>query len=165
MREELWLIAYDSVRSGAVNPAAMRTQAFLRVMMCIAAGLGEGLLVAEGVDGVESGGAACGHEAEEDADGGGEGEGDDVDFGIEEEGCADDIGEDFAKDVGEADAGDAADAGEGDGFDEELEEDFAGACADGEADADFAGALGDGDEHDVHDADAADEEADAGDRA
>ena len=60
---------------------------------------------------------------------------------------------------------DAADAGERDGLDEELEQHLAGAGADGEADADLAGALGDGDEHDVHDADAADEQADAGHRA
>ena len=34
---------------------------------------------------------------------------------------------------------------------------------DGHADADLAGPLGDGDQHDVHDADAADQQADAGD--
>ena len=39
------------------------------------------------------------------------------------------------------------------------------ARADGEADADLAGALGDADEHDVHDADAADEQRNAGDGA
>ena len=47
----------------------------------------------ERLDGIEAGGAAGGHEAEEDADGGGEDEGDDVDFRIEEERRADDFGE------------------------------------------------------------------------
>ncbi len=37
--------------------------------------------------------------------------------------------------------------------------------ADGLADADFAGPLGDRYQHDVHDADAADEQRDAGDAA
>ncbi len=44
-----------------------------------------------------------------------------------------------------------------------MEEDVAGGGADGFADADFVGAFGDGDEHDVHDADAADDEGDASD--
>ena len=39
------------------------------------------------------------------------------------------------------------------------------AGADGQADADLARPLGDRDEHDVHDADAADEQRNAGDRA
>ncbi len=39
-----------------------------------------------------------------------------------------------------------------------------GLGADGEADADLARPLGHRDQHDVHDADAADEQADAGDR-
>ena len=38
-------------------------------------------------------------------------------------------------------------------------------CADGPADADLAGPLGDRGQHDVHDADAADEQADARDGA
>jgi hypothetical protein len=44
-------------------------------------------------------------------------------------------------------------------------EHIAAVRADGEADADLAGALGDGDEHDVHDADAADDERNASDGA
>ena len=51
-----------------------------------------------------------------------------------------------------------------DGFGEELADDIEAAGADGAADADFAGALHDGGEHDVHDADAADEQRDGGDR-
>jgi len=53
----------------------------------------------------------------------------------------------------EADA--AADEGDDGGLGEELAADVASGGAEGFADADLAGALGDGDEHDVHDADAA----------
>ena len=57
----------------------------------------------------------------------------------------------------------AADHREHDGLDEELHEDVALARADRHADADLARPLGDAHEHDVHDADAADEQADRGD--
>ena len=46
------------------------------------------------------------------------------------------------------------------GLDEELHQDVALARADRHADADLARPLGDAHEHDVHDADAADEQAD-----
>src|SRR5690606_14978646 len=65
--------------------------------------------------------------------------------------------------AGQAD-GPAGEA-EGDGLDEELDEDDGGPGADGLAEADLSGAFADADEHDVHDADAADEEADADDAA
>ena len=48
-------------------------------------------------------------------------------------------------------------------FGEELEKDVAVVCADGFAQADFSCAFGYGDEHDVHNADAADQEADGAD--
>ena len=118
--------------------------------------------MAQGIDGIEAGGAAGGHEAEEDADGSGEDEGDDVDLRIKQKWRADDFGEGHAEGVGEGDADDAADAGEGDGLDEELQQDLPRTGTDGKADADLAGALGDGDEHDIHDAYAADEQAHAG---
>ena len=121
--------------------------------------------MSEGVDGVEAGGAASGHESEEDADGCREGKGDDVDFWIEQEGGSDHAGQRIAQAVGEGDAGHAADAGEGDCLDEKLEQYFAGPRSDGEADPDLAGSFGDGDEHDIHDADASDEQADPCDRA
>ena len=53
---------------------------------------------------------------------------------------------------------DAPEHAEHDGFDEELHKDRAAVGADGLSDADFARALRDGDEHDVHNADAADKE-------
>ena len=83
------------------------------------------LFVAEGIDGIEAGGATGGHEAEEDADGGGEDEGEDVDFRIKEEGGTDDFCKGDAQAVGKEDAGDSTDAGEGDGLDEKLEQDLA----------------------------------------
>ena len=49
-----------------------------------------------------------------------------------------------------------------DGFDEELQADVARLGAHGDANADLAGAFGDADEHDVHDADAADHQRNAG---
>ncbi len=51
--------------------------------------------------------------------------------------------------------------GEDNGFDEELAQDIAFAGADGHADSDVAARLRHGDEHDIHDADAADDQRDA----
>ena len=59
----------------------------------------------------------------------------------------------------------AADAGEHDRLDQELLGDVAPLGAQGAADADLAGPLGHGRQHDVHDADAADQQRDGGDRA
>ena len=55
--------------------------------------------------------------------------------------------------------------GEHDRLDQELLGDVAPLGAQGAADADLAGPLGDGRQHDVHDADAADQQRDRGDRA
>ena len=60
----------------------------------------------------------------------------------------------------EGDADQSAESGERHRFGEELPDDIAPTRANGFANADFAGALGDGHQHDVHDADAADEQAD-----
>src|ERR1051326_4284361 len=65
--------------------------------------------------------------------------------------------------AGDADA--AAEAGKDDRFDEELQQDVAAPRADGLSDADLARPLRHRDEHDVHDADAADEQGDADDRS
>ena len=65
----------------------------------------------------------------------------------------------------EGDAEQAADAGEHDRLDQELLGDVAPLGPQGAADADLAGPLGDGRQHDVHDADAADQQRDRGDRA
>ena len=54
--------------------------------------------------------------------------------------------------------GDAADESDDGGFGQELAADVDGGGAQGFADTDLAGALGDGDQHDVHDADAAERE-------
>ena len=65
----------------------------------------------------------------------------------------------------ENNADNAAAAADNRRLDEKLPDNIALACADCHADADFARALGDGYEHDVHNADAADEKRNAGDAA
>jgi hypothetical protein len=47
-------------------------------------------------------------------------------------------------------------------LDQELQQHLALQRTDGQAQADFAGTFGDADQHDVHDADAADQQADRG---
>src|SRR5688500_7402992 len=118
----------------------------------------ENLFVPEGVDGVEFGGFAGGVEAEEDADGDGGGEGDDDRAAGDGGGPFEEAGHEFGDDHTEGDAKQAAKNAEGDRFGEKLQQDIVAARADREADADLAGAFGDADEHDVHNADAADEE-------
>ncbi len=118
------------------------------------------LLVAEGFDGVEVGGFPGGVDAEDQADGAGADEGEQhpehADAGRDEEVNGQ------GKSGAEEDADDAADRAEHDGFKGELQQDGLFGCADRFSDADLASALGDGDEHDVHHADAADDEADGG---
>ena len=122
------------------------------------AGGRNGSLVPQRIDRIESGGAAGRHEAEEYTDAGGENEGDDIDLWVEKEWRADLFGSKRTKAVGESDSGHATDAGKRNRLDQELEQHLPRPGADGEADADFPGAFGDGDEHDVHDADAADKQ-------
>ena len=64
-----------------------------------------------------------------------------------------------------AGADEAADAAHQDRLDQELAQDVAVLGADGFAHADLARALGDRHQHDVHDADAAHQQGDAGDAA
>ena len=59
---------------------------------------------------------------------------------------------------------DAADHADDDGVDQELHDDVAPRRPHGAPHADLAGALAHGDEHDVGHADAADDQADGGDR-
>ena len=68
-------------------------------------------------------------------------------------------------DVGQDDAEESADEGDGERLGQKLEEDVAAARAQRFLDADFAGALGDGDEHDVHQADAADAQREGADES
>ena len=65
----------------------------------------------------------------------------------------------------EHDADEPAEQRQHEGLDQKLGQHLAFQRADREPDADLAGALGHRYQHDVHDADAADEEADRGDRA
>ncbi len=83
-----------------------------------------------------------------------------VDVGVERHGRDQVRGDD-----GDNDTGDAGEEGQDEAFQQELGEDVAAAGAEGFHDADFAGSLGDGDQHDVHDADAADGEGHGADDA
>src|SRR5580765_17617 len=113
------------------------------------------LLVPQGFNRIHVGGTEGGVEAEDDADHGGDGEGDDggpeADDGDHTGGVTDDKWNGDAQE----DAEDAAGAGEQDGFHEELSDDIFTARAEGAANADFTGPLRHAGEHDVHDADAA----------
>ena len=64
---------------------------------------------------------------------------------------------------GNAEGDESAQQADAGGFGEKLQEDRPALGADGFADADFARPLGHRDKHDVHDADAADEQGQAGD--
>src|SRR5262249_35651016 len=59
-------------------------------------------------------------------------------------------------------AKDTTDGTKRDGFDQKLKQDVAAFCSDGFAYANFACTLRDADEHDVHDTDAANQQADGG---
>src|ERR1700761_9390970 len=136
------------------------------------------LFVAEGDDGVEAGGAKGGDEAADDADQreddegrdhrGGGGAEDDVAFvvgGLVDVGVERHRRDEVAEDDGDDHADGTGHEGENQAFKKELREDVAAACAKGFEDADLAGALCDGDEHDVHDAHAADGEGHGADDA
>src|ERR1700730_19200248 len=116
------------------------------------------LLVAQAFDGIELGGADRGNGAEQDADQRADGDGND---GRETEN-RNAIGGEDADGVGDGEsnnnAEDAADEGNENGLGKELEADLALGGADCFADADLANAGADGGQHDVHNADAADEQ-------
>ena len=120
------------------------------------------LLVLERFDGVQAGGAVRGQSSKDDADKDGGGERDDG--GEEREGDLEGGQEGDGHRDGEADDGadDTSREREEDGFGEELQADFARGGAEGLADADLFQASLDVGEHGVHDADAGDDEGDAG---
>ena len=116
------------------------------------------LFIPQGFDGVEFGCFPGRVDAEEEADADGEAEGDDDrcrrDDCLEEARLGDSQGDADAA----GDAQEAADDADDDGFDEKLHHDVLEGRAQGFTDADFPRPFGDGDHHDVHDADAADDE-------
>ena len=125
----------------------------------------EVLFVTQCFDGSQAGSAPGGVKAEDEANGGSEsgckqhGQGIDDQFEIQSFGGGQ--GHEHAED----NAQETAQQAEGDRFEQELGQDVPFERADGLADADLAGALGDADQHDVHDADAADKQGDGGDCA
>ena len=126
-----------------------------------------GLAVAEGLDGIHAAGFEGGVEAADHADADGESDADEDGGGFDDGGifAFGDFGEESKEAEGSAEAEDPAAEADDATFDNDLEEDIAAFGTDGEADADFADAFGDGSEHDIGDADAADDQADAGDEA
>src|ERR1700687_6345639 len=116
------------------------------------------LLVAQAFDGIELGGADSGNGAEQDANQRADGNGNDG----RETGNRNAIGGEEADGVGDGEsnnnAEDAADEGDENGLGKELEADLALGGADCFADADLANAGADRGQHDVHDADAADQQ-------
>ena len=118
----------------------------------------------ERLDGVEAGGAAGREIAEDDADRRREQEGDGDDLRVDDQRHLEELGGDRRQAEAEEDADDAAEQRQHHRLDQELHQHLAGFGADRQADADLARALGHRDQHDVHDADAADQQADAGDR-
>src|ERR1700719_3716201 len=116
------------------------------------------LLVAQAFDGIELGGADRGNGAKQDADQRADGDGNDG----RETGNRNTIGGEEADGVGDGEsnnnAEDAADEGDENGLGKELEADLAFGGADRFADADLANAGADGGQHDIHDADAADQQ-------
>src|SRR3984893_5898492 len=116
------------------------------------------LLVAQTFDGIELGGADSRNGAEQNADQRAHDDGDDRG----ETGNRNAIGGEEADGVGDGesddDAEDAADEGDENGLGKELEADLAFGGANRFADADLANTGADGGEHDVHDADAADQQ-------
>ena len=121
--------------------------------------------VAEGVDGGLVGGFDGGVEAEDGADGDGSAEGDGDNLPANEGVKRGDKGDEEGEAVAEGEAEEATENGKDERFEEELEEDVYTGGTDGFTDADFVGAFRDGDEHNIHDADAANDEGDTGDKS
>lgn len=120
------------------------------------------MISVEGVDGVFAGGLEGGVETEDGADDDGDVEDGEEDLPAKEGGEGSNDGDEESKEVAEEEAGKGAEEAEDEALKEELEEDVHVRGADGFADADFVGAFGNGDEHNVHNADAANDEGDAG---
>src|SRR5207253_10189316 len=122
------------------------------------------LLGAQCFDRVEARGLARRVEAEEDPDGRREAEGEHDRLRGDERAPLREVADRLGAGHAERDAHDAADQRERDGLDQELQKDVTPACADRHAQTDLARALGDGYQHDVHDADASDQQGHGGDR-
>src|ERR1035437_1272213 len=134
------------------------------------------LLVAQGLDGVEVGGADGGNHAADEADDGQNHGGDDHRSGRDDEANVGsfcvlgygavkrDAANQHGDQVGQSDAGHSADGGDGEGLGQKLREDVTLARAERLFDADFAGALLHGHQHDVHQPDAGDAQGERADQ-
>ena len=117
------------------------------------------------VDRVEAGAAQRREEAEAQADRRGKTDGQQDHRGARAERDRQRVGRRAGQPEAERDADQPAEQRQHRRLDQELHEDVPLMRADGQPDADLARALGHRDQHDVHDADAADQQADGGDRA
>ena len=105
-----------------------------------------------------AGGLKGGIDTEDNTNDKGNKEGDDEDLPANVGGERSDDRNEEGEEIAEDDTEDAAHDGEEEGFKYKLHEDVAAGGADGFPDADFVGALGDRDQHNVHNADTADDE-------
>ncbi len=115
--------------------------------------------MAQRFDRVHARSAARGEVTEQHADAGRESQRQQVDKGVERVGNVHQAGQTPGRRSGNHDADHAAHRGQHHRLDQELQQHFAFQRADGQAQADLAGALGDANQHDVHDADAAHQQA------
>src|SRR6266849_7295923 len=118
------------------------------------------LFVAQAFDGIELGGADGGDGSEQDADQRGDNDGDDGGEAGNGDAILGEVADGEGDGESDDDAEDAADEGDEDGLGEKLEADLAVGGAHRFADANLANAGADGGEHDVHDADATDQQHD-----
>jgi hypothetical protein len=119
--------------------------------------------VSERVDGIELRCLPRGIKAEDDADGGVERHRDEDDVDLNLHRPLEPRGQPPRHPDPACDAHQTSGDRQYERFDQELEEDARRLRADGHADADLARPFRDADEHDVHDADAADQQRDGGD--
>ena len=117
------------------------------------------LFVSQGIDGIESGGPACREISEDDADCRREQERQQVDARVEQVRHVHEPSEPDRRTRRQCDADQPTEARQHDRLDQELQQHLALQRADRESRADLARPFGDGHQHDVHDADPADQEA------
>src|ERR1035437_6062029 len=119
---------------------------------------GASSFVAKRLDRVERGRLACGIVAEEHADSRGEADRDEHGRGGHCRTPAGEMGEEQRARISGDESADSAEDAHHDTLDQELRQHIRPSRADRHADSDFTRTFGDGHEHDVHDADAADDQ-------
>lgn len=121
------------------------------------------MITTQRVDGVFAGGFDGGVKAKDSADDERNVEGGKDDLEAEEWREGSDDGDEEGADIAKSKTGKAADEREDESLEEKLQEDIGVGGANGFTNTDFVGAFSDGYEHNIHDADAADKQGNAGD--